>query len=66
MAGGSAGPIRGNPFRTGFVQREYLWAFMLVTSLFFLWGTYRSTLLEQVQWLTFFLQVSPMGELSIY
>lgn len=38
MAGGSAGPIRGNPLRTGFVQREYLWAFILVTSLFFLWG----------------------------
>ncbi|GFZ45551.1 hypothetical protein JCM24511_03277 [Saitozyma sp. JCM 24511] len=40
MAGGAvvAGGSGGNPLRTGFIKREYLWAFILVTSLFFLWG----------------------------
>ncbi|KAK8866083.1 hypothetical protein IAR55_001234 [Kwoniella newhampshirensis] len=40
MAGGAvvSGGSGGNPLRTGFIRREYLWAFILVTSLFFLWG----------------------------
>lgn len=40
MAGGAvvAGGSGGNPLRHGFIKREYLWAFILVTSLFFLWG----------------------------
>jgi len=40
MAGGAvlAGGSGGNPLRTGFIRREYLLAFCLVTSLFFLWG----------------------------
>ncbi|OCF33921.1 hypothetical protein I317_07847 [Kwoniella heveanensis CBS 569] len=40
MAGGAvvAGGSGGNPLRNGFIKREYLWAFSLVTSLFFLWG----------------------------
>ncbi|WVQ62025.1 uncharacterized protein L199_000158 [Kwoniella botswanensis] len=40
MAGGAvvAGGSGGNPLRHGFIRREYLWAFILVTSLFFLWG----------------------------
>ncbi|ORX36965.1 major facilitator superfamily domain-containing protein [Kockovaella imperatae] len=28
----------GNPLKRGFVKRDYLWSFILVTSLFFLWG----------------------------
>ncbi|KAJ9126377.1 hypothetical protein QFC24_002115 [Naganishia onofrii] len=41
MAGGAvAGPggSGGNPLRNGFITRPFLWAFILVTSLFFLWG----------------------------
>ncbi|KAK4685622.1 MFS transporter, FHS family, L-fucose permease, partial [Tremellales sp. Uapishka_1] len=40
MAGGAVVTTKqsGNPLRVGFLQREYLWAFILVTSLFFLWG----------------------------
>ncbi|ORY34301.1 major facilitator superfamily domain-containing protein [Naematelia encephala] len=38
LVGQSSGKPYGNPLRKGFIQREYLWAFMLVTSLFFLWG----------------------------
>ncbi|WRT64310.1 uncharacterized protein IL334_001242 [Kwoniella shivajii] len=40
MAGGAvvAGGSGGNPLRNGFIKREYLLAFSLVTSLFFLWG----------------------------
>jgi FHS family L-fucose permease-like MFS transporter len=41
MAGGAAltsAKQTGNPLRTGFVRRDCLWAFALVTSLFFLWG----------------------------
>ncbi|KAJ9116108.1 hypothetical protein QFC20_000785 [Naganishia adeliensis] len=40
MAGGAvvAGGSGGNPLRNGFITRPFLWAFMLVTSLFFLWG----------------------------
>jgi len=40
MAGGAVAPggSSGNPLKTGFIKREYLWAFSLVTSLFFLWG----------------------------
>ncbi|KAJ3328898.1 hypothetical protein HDU93_001225, partial [Gonapodya sp. JEL0774] len=34
-AGGSGG---GNPLTQGFITRRYLWAYILVTSLFFLWG----------------------------
>jgi FHS family L-fucose permease-like MFS transporter len=41
MAGGAvltSGKQSGNPFKTGFVRRDCIWAFSLVTSLFFLWG----------------------------
>ncbi|KAL7419266.1 hypothetical protein Q5752_006103 [Cryptotrichosporon argae] len=40
MAGGAivSGGSGGNPLRHGFIKREYLWSFTLVTSLFFLWG----------------------------
>lgn len=40
MAGGAVAPggSGGNPLRTGFITRPFLWAFILVTSLFFLWG----------------------------
>lgn len=41
MAGGAvltSGKQVGNPLRTGFVRRDCVWAFCLVTSLFFLWG----------------------------
>ncbi|KAI9638184.1 major facilitator superfamily transporter [Dioszegia hungarica] len=40
MAGGAvvAGGSGGNPFKQGFVGKGYMWAFILVTSLFFLWG----------------------------
>ncbi|BEJ10906.1 hypothetical protein CspHIS471_0103280 [Cutaneotrichosporon sp. HIS471] len=39
MPGGAVGPVSaGNVFKTGLFPRQYLWAFILVTSLFFLWG----------------------------
>ena len=40
MAGGAVvqGGSGGNPLRNGFITRPFLWAFILVTSLFFLWG----------------------------
>lgn len=42
MAGGATvmtGPSTGkNPLRHGFIKREHLWPFILVTTLFFLWG----------------------------
>ncbi|CAK9779878.1 major facilitator superfamily transporter [Cutaneotrichosporon oleaginosum] len=39
MPGGAVGPVStGNVFKTGLFPRHYLWAFILVTSLFFLWG----------------------------
>ncbi|GMK56753.1 hypothetical protein CspeluHIS016_0305930 [Cutaneotrichosporon spelunceum] len=38
MPGGTAAPVSGNVFKTGLFPRRYLWAFILVTSLFFLWG----------------------------
>ncbi|KXS11378.1 MFS general substrate transporter [Gonapodya prolifera JEL478] len=39
MAGGAiATGGGGNPFKNGFITRRFLWAYILVTSLFFLWG----------------------------
>jgi FHS family L-fucose permease-like MFS transporter len=41
MAGGAAVTSvkqSSNPFKTGIVRRDCIWAFSLVTSLFFLWG----------------------------
>jgi len=41
MAGGALASNSGGArsvLKTGIIRREYLWAFILVTSLFFLWG----------------------------
>ncbi|TXT04398.1 hypothetical protein VHUM_04165 [Vanrija humicola] len=38
MPGGAAAPISGNVFKEGLFPRHYFVAFVLVTSLFFLWG----------------------------
>ncbi|WOO86053.1 Glucose/galactose transporter [Vanrija pseudolonga] len=38
MPGGAAAPIAGNVFKEGLFPRHYFVAFVLVTSLFFLWG----------------------------
>lgn len=38
ITGQVAGASHGNPLKNGFITRQYLWAFSLTTSLFFLWG----------------------------